>query len=115
MIIALQGVIGAYLLAGLLIVLSKQNLGWGTATIALASLLFVATATHSQEITEQAKIEALKLGYILNGQSMVRWGSIDLTDPDVVTGPIPVPVQTFRIIPTDRAPAAPALKKGDRK
>ena len=29
-------------------------------------------------VSEEAKILALKLGYMLNGDSMVRWGSIDL-------------------------------------
>jgi hypothetical protein len=42
-------------------------------------------------VNEQAKIEALKLGYILNGNSMVRWGSIDLTDPAVFGEPRMVP------------------------
>jgi hypothetical protein len=31
--------------------------------------------------TEAEKIAALKLAYELNGQSMVRWGSIDLSGP----------------------------------
>jgi len=46
--------------------------------IILALLMHPALAG---EVTEQDKIEALKLGYILNGNSMVRWGSIDLTGP----------------------------------
>ena len=47
--------------------------------IILALLMHPALA--ADEVTEQDKVEALKLGYILNGNSMVRWGSIDLTGP----------------------------------
>ena len=46
--------------------------------IILALLAHPALAGEPDEAT---KIEALKLGYILNGNSMVRWGSIDLTGP----------------------------------
>jgi hypothetical protein len=47
----------------------------------LVILVFFASAAHAQQEppTEQLKIDALKLGYQLNGNSMVRWGSIDLT------------------------------------
>ena len=38
-------------------------------------------AALAGEVTERDKVEALKLGYLLNGNSMVRWGSIDLTGP----------------------------------
>ena len=33
------------------------------------------------EPDEATKVAALKLAYILNGNSMVRWGSIDLSKP----------------------------------
>jgi hypothetical protein len=39
--------------------------------------------------TEAEKIMALKLGYVLNGDSMVRWGSIDLSKK----APAPEPQQ----------------------
>jgi ABC-type antimicrobial peptide transport system permease subunit len=50
-------------------------------TITLVLLLFtmVNLTMAQEEPSEQLKIEALKLGYQLNGNSMVRWGSIDLT------------------------------------
>jgi hypothetical protein len=51
-------------------------------------------------VSEEAKILALKLGYQLNGNSMVRWGSIDLTDPAIVGEPSMV------------GPPAPEPKKG---
>lgn len=51
------------------------------ATLLLAAALLYSCfgATAQEEPTEQLKIDALKLGYQLNGNSMVRWGSIDLT------------------------------------
>lgn len=53
-------------------------------------------------ISDEAKILALKLGYALNGDSMVRWGSIDLTDPYVAMGPIPRSVPTTTVKPEKR-------------
>jgi hypothetical protein len=53
--------------------------------------------------TEAEKVEALKMAYELNGKSMTRWGSIDLS------GPPPVP-NVVRTIPIDPTP-----KKGERK
>ncbi len=53
----------------------------------LTALLLLSSAASAQdstiyvqprEVSEEAKILALKLGYMLNGDSMVRWGSIDL-------------------------------------
>jgi hypothetical protein len=55
--------------------------------------------------TEAEKIEALRLGYILNGFSMVRplyEGSIDvsqLTNPTLVLSPAPGVVRTIPIRP----------------
>lgn len=54
--------------------------------------------------SEAEKVMALKLGYVLNGDSMVRWGSIDLTrkpardEPPEFIGPL-LPVK-----PTERRP-----------
>jgi len=50
-----------------------------TLSTALLLLLLVNLAMAQEAPTEELKIEALKLGYVLNGNSMVRWGSIDLT------------------------------------
>ena len=63
-----------------------------------ASLL--ASAAHAQNYvmpqipSEEAKVAALKEAYRLNGNSMVGWGSIDLTAPAV-----PGVVRTIPIIP----------------
>ena len=44
------------------------------------ALFLLTTSANAQEIPdEQTKILALKLGYALNGNSMVRWGTIDLS------------------------------------
>lgn len=48
--------------------------------------------------TEHQKTEALKLGYLLNGNSMVRWGSIDLTDPLALSQPSSV--APIKVLPT---------------
>jgi hypothetical protein len=47
--------------------------------IVTAMLLATPPAVLAEEITEQEKADALKLGYALNGNSMVRWGAIDLS------------------------------------
>jgi hypothetical protein len=47
--------------------------------IAVVILLLSSTAVLAQEPTEERKIWALKRAYQINGNSMVRWGSIDLT------------------------------------
>jgi hypothetical protein len=62
--------------------------------LALAPAAVAAEANVPDEVT---KIEALKLGYALNGNSMVRWGSIDLSDRTLT--PPPVVVRTIPITP----------------
>jgi hypothetical protein len=48
--------------------------------VLITSLMLTATPALAVEIpSEASKILALKLAYQLNGNSMVRWGSIDLT------------------------------------
>jgi len=47
--------------------------------IITAMLLATPPAVLAEEITEQEKVDALRLGYALNGNSMVRWGAIDLS------------------------------------
>jgi hypothetical protein len=70
--------------------------------IAYAGLISTAIAQDAtvyvvpKSPTEAEKVLALKLGYELNGRSMVRWGVIDLTGPTPVTvdeliGPPPEP------------------------
>jgi hypothetical protein len=56
--------------------------------------LLLTTPVHA-EVDEATKIEALKLGYILNGNSMVRWHAIDLVPP-------PPLVKQDRVIPLDK-------------
>ena len=50
--------------------------------IALLLAIIVNTSPAFGEVDEETKKTALKLGYILNGNSMVRWGSIDLSRPN---------------------------------
>jgi hypothetical protein len=60
--------------------------------------------------TETEKIEALKLGYILNGSSMVRWGSsIDVSNlagPSLPSSLLSPPQGVVRTIPITPAPSA---------
>jgi len=49
--------------------------------IALLLAVLAASPVAAGEPDEATKIAALKLAYILNGNSMVRWGSIDLSKP----------------------------------
>ena len=49
--------------------------------IGLLMLALLSASPAVGEPDEQTKIAALKLAYILNGNSMVRWGSIDLSRP----------------------------------
>lgn len=53
--------------------------GFRVFILVIVGLLAIAAASaQPAPVSEEAKILALKLGYILNGNSMVRWGSIDL-------------------------------------
>jgi len=49
--------------------------------IALLLALLVPASPALGEPDEATKIAALRLAYILNGDSMVRWGSVDLSKP----------------------------------
>jgi hypothetical protein len=74
--------------------------------ISLLMLALLNAPAFGDEITDADRaiaIQALKLGYILNGDSMVRWGSIDMT------GPKPIP-EDERVIPLAKEP-----KKDKRK
>ena len=65
--------------------------------IITAMLLATPPAVLAEEITEQDKVDALKLGYALNGNSMVRWGAIDLSS---LRNPMaPYPLQQLPIDP----------------
>jgi hypothetical protein len=46
--------------------------------------IFAGASTRAQEPDEETKTRALKRAYQINGNSMVRWGSIDLSG-----GPLP--------------------------
>ena len=75
-------------------------------SLLMLALLSYSPAMTAGELTDEdraAGILALKLGYILNGDSMKRWGSIDLT------GPKPIPEEE-RVIPLAKEP-----KKDKRK
>jgi hypothetical protein len=61
--------------------------------IITAMLLATPPAVLAEEITEQDKIDALKLGYALNGNSMVRWGAIDLSSLRNPMAPYPLQQQ----------------------
>ena len=50
--------------------------------IALLLTIILSASPAMGEVDEQTKVAALKLAYILNGNSMVRWGSIDLSKPN---------------------------------
>jgi len=58
--------------------------------IVTAMLLATPLAVLAEEITEQDKVDALKLAYALNGNSMVRWGAIDLTTIRNPMAPFPL-------------------------
>ena len=50
---------------------------------ALIALALLATPAHAGEPTEETKKAALMRAYHLNGDSMVGWGSIDLSKVNV--------------------------------
>ena len=50
--------------------------------IAFLTAILLAAPAASGEVDETTKITALKLAYILNGNSMVRLGSVDLSKPN---------------------------------
>ena len=95
MIAIAGGILLALLILFALVCLEDRD-SRGVGFFILFVVLVCATAAGAQDATvyvvpkpvnEQVKIEALKLGYILNGNSMVGWGSIDLTDPAVLGEP----------------------------
>jgi len=47
----------------------------------LTAILLASSPVAGEEPDQATKIAALRLAYILNGNSMVRWGSIDLSRP----------------------------------
>jgi hypothetical protein len=53
-----------------------------------ALLLALAAPAVAQEPTEEQKHDALLKAYHINSDSMVGWGSIDMTTPPVKTEPI---------------------------
>jgi hypothetical protein len=54
-----------------------------TFAIVIALLPVSAAAQSVQVPDEETKIKALKKAYELNGNSMVRWGSIDMSKIDL--------------------------------
>lgn len=63
--------------------------------LAVGMLLLSSTTVLAQEPTEEHKIWALKRAYQLNGNSMVGWGSIDLS----MERPGSAVVKTVPIVP----------------
>ena len=49
--------------------------------VAILLAIILSASPAMGEPDEETKKAALKLAYILNGNSMVRWGSIDLSKP----------------------------------
>jgi hypothetical protein len=78
---------------------------------ALALLTMLAIQPGLAQAPDEAtKIKALKKAYELNGNSMVRWGSIDLSKYNFDEAP-PVVVRTIPIVP----PAPPVLIPSKKK
>ena len=63
--------------------------------------LLAVTPALAQEPTEEAKKAALMKAYHANGDSMVRWGSIDVDNE-------PTPIRTIPIVPAPAPPVKPA-------
>jgi hypothetical protein len=70
--------------------------------------MLVVQPVLAQEPDEATKIKALKRAYELNGNSMVRWGSIDLSKENLDP---PVVVRTIPITPPAPLILAPSKKK----
>ena len=81
----------------------------------IVGAVWLTSAAHAQNYimpqipSEEAKIAALKEAYRLNNNSMVGWGSIDLS-----TAPVPNVIRTIPIIPrppiVDKAVEKPVKK-----
>ena len=82
------------------LIMTAALLAWVVFVIlVMTSFLRIAKAADGPVIPdEKTKIEALKLGYRMNGDSMVGWGSIDLTgEKSIRTIPItPTPKKERR-------------------
>ena len=79
-------------------------------TIALVALT---TPALAQEPTQAEKTAALKRAYELNGNSMVGWGSIDLTSEPTVVRTIPIDGAP-RVTPAAPPPAKVAAVEPER-
>lgn len=61
----------------------------------LAIALLISSPACAVEVPDEVtKVEALKLGYILNGNSMVRWHAIDLVPPPITKQDRVIPLTT---------------------
>jgi hypothetical protein len=80
----------------------------------IATLL--ATPAMAQDISDADKTAALKRGYILNGNSASRWGSIDLTAEPLPARNIPIdkPVKLDSPRPKPTAVASAAKPMPER-
>jgi hypothetical protein len=77
--------------------------------ILVTAMLLAAAPVVAEEPTEQLKRDALLLGYQLNGNSMVRWGSIDLSS---IVSPLAPYYPPYRQPEPYGPPAPPDLGRG---
>jgi hypothetical protein len=74
------------------------------------AVMLLTTSALAQEPSEETKIWALKKAYQMNGNSMVGWGSIDLSQE--VPGKV---IKTVPIVADPSPPVEPAFKKKKHK
>jgi hypothetical protein len=66
----------------------------GAAAITLTIAIAATIGATGAELTDEQKADILKRAYHYNGDSMVRWGSIDIRE-------LPAPIKTQRVAPTE--------------
>ena len=86
----------------------------------LLCLIVGVTAAVGEELSQQEKVELLKMGLILNGGDTTKWGPVDLTrrndpppPPPTVVQTVPVPVPAAK--PVKQASADICQRHGKRK
>ena len=71
----------------------------------LVALLLMTTCAFAEEPSQEVKTQMLKRAYELNGNSMVGWGSIDMTAPRPVKTEVILPEKA--VVPDTVADTAP--------
>lgn len=85
------------------------------ALIALTLIVFIAPAHAADDVSEAFKRDALLRAYKANGNSMTRWGSIDLQDLTDNT-PLAAPGKVEPWAPSSgNVDVVPPAKKGGKK